>query len=126
FVLPSHQENFGMAVAESLACGVPVLISREVNIWREVIADGAGLAEADTLEGTMAVLRGWLEKTSEERNAMRARAKFCFANRFEIGRATRLLCEALEQRRTALPARNESMPCWLRTSRQLPSAGGAR
>src|SRR5581483_7733209 len=26
FALPSHQENFGIAVAESLACGVPVFI----------------------------------------------------------------------------------------------------
>ncbi len=36
FVLPSHQENFGIVVAEALACGTPVLISNKVNIWREV------------------------------------------------------------------------------------------
>ena len=41
FVLPSHQENFGIAVAEALACGTPVLISNQVNIWREVLADRA-------------------------------------------------------------------------------------
>ena len=27
FILPSHQENFGIAVAEALGCGRPVLIS---------------------------------------------------------------------------------------------------
>jgi glycosyltransferase involved in cell wall biosynthesis len=48
FALPSHQENFGIAVAESLACGVPVLISREVNIWREIEAVHAGLVASDT------------------------------------------------------------------------------
>ena len=39
FILPSHQENFGMSVAEALSFGVPVLISNRVNIWREIDAD---------------------------------------------------------------------------------------
>ena len=43
FVLPSHQENFGIVVAEALAAGVPTLLSSKVNIWREVQADGAGM-----------------------------------------------------------------------------------
>ncbi len=36
FILPSHQENFGISVVEALACGVPALISDKVNIWREI------------------------------------------------------------------------------------------
>ena len=40
--LPSHQENFGLCVMESLACGVPVLISPHVNLAPEVTAAGAG------------------------------------------------------------------------------------
>src|SRR5262249_60464072 len=36
FMLPSHQENFGISVAEAIGCGLPVLISDKVNIWREV------------------------------------------------------------------------------------------
>ena len=36
FILPSHQENFGVAIAEALACSIPVLITDKVNIWREI------------------------------------------------------------------------------------------
>ena len=43
FVLPSYTENFGMTVVEAMACGCPVVISDQVNIWREVQDAGAGL-----------------------------------------------------------------------------------
>jgi glycosyltransferase involved in cell wall biosynthesis len=96
FVLPSHQENFGIAVAEALACGIPVLISHQVNIWREIAGDGAGLVQPDTVEGTTALLRDWLTKSSEERDQMRAAARRCFADRFEIDRAASNLLNVLQ------------------------------
>ena len=42
FVFPSYEEAFGMVVVEAMACGTPVLISKGVPIWDEVVADGAG------------------------------------------------------------------------------------
>jgi glycosyltransferase involved in cell wall biosynthesis len=86
FVLPSHQENFGMAVVEALSCSVPVLISDKVNIWREIREDGAGLVEPDTIEGTRRLLDRWLTMPEADRRTMKARARTCFENRFEIGR----------------------------------------
>ena len=84
FVLPSHQENFGIAVAEALACGLPALISDKVNIWREVTGDGAGLVGEDTGEGTTRLLRDWLALAPEAQAEMRRSALRCFSERFEI------------------------------------------
>jgi glycosyltransferase involved in cell wall biosynthesis len=84
FALPSHQENFGIAVAEALGCGLPVLISDKVNIWREVEGDGAGLVGPDTLAGTQGVLGRWLALDARARSAMRAQASASFSRRFTI------------------------------------------
>lgn len=84
FVLPSHQENFGIAVAEALACGTPALISDKVNTWREIKADRAGLAAPDNLAGTCSLFRGWVEMSEADRLAMRESALLCFEKRFHI------------------------------------------
>jgi glycosyltransferase involved in cell wall biosynthesis len=42
FVLPSYYENFGIAVAEAMAVGTPVVISDRVHIWQEIAAASAG------------------------------------------------------------------------------------
>jgi len=102
FALPSHQENFGISVAESLACGVPVLISNQVNIWREIQQDQAGLVADDTQAGTEALLTQWLGTPVEAWQAMRGRAQDCFNARFRIDRAAASLIEAM-QRAVPLP-----------------------
>ena len=96
FVLPSHQENFGIAVVEALACGTPVLISDQVNIWREIAADGAGLVEPDTDEGTLRLLQRWRGLAAEPRREMGATATASFHRRYEIGAAARSLVAVLQ------------------------------
>jgi glycosyltransferase involved in cell wall biosynthesis len=91
FVLPSHQENFGIVVAEALACGVPVLTSDKVNIWREVQAAGSGFVADDSGAGTQRLLDEWLSLSEAERLAMRGAAVAAFREHFEIEAfATRL------------------------------------
>jgi glycosyltransferase involved in cell wall biosynthesis len=95
FILPSHQENFGVAVAESLACGTPVLISKRVNIWREVADDGAGLAEANDLAGTTKLIREWLAEPRQRWAERRAAARACFERRFTIARSAESLVRVI-------------------------------
>jgi len=97
FVLPSHQENFGMAVAEALACGTPALISNKVNIWREIIADQAGLAAEDTLQGTVALLRDWIALSASQRCAMAVNAYACFDKHFRVEAAAESIRATIER-----------------------------
>lgn len=87
FVLPSHQENFGIAVAEALACGKPVLISDQVNIWTEIHEAGGGIIEKDTIEGILNMLRSWQKLSDERKLNMGLIASSIFRNKFEISSA---------------------------------------
>lgn len=97
FVLPSHQENFGIAVVEAMACGTPVLISDKVDIFSEIMEDQAGLVETDTQAGIDKLLSRWLDTSEENRKSMGERALACFNRRFEITGATRGLMDILER-----------------------------
>ena len=106
FILPSHQENFGLAVVEAMACGRPVLISDKVNIWREIEADTAGLFADDTVSGIESLLTRWFALSPGERGAMGERARGSFERRYQIDRATASLVEQLE----SFGATNEVSP----------------
>jgi glycosyltransferase involved in cell wall biosynthesis len=94
-ILPSHQENFGVVIAEALACGKPVLISDKVNIWQEVLADGAGFVADDSVAGASVNLAAWLRLSRDEYAAMGLRARACFDTRFEISRTAQRLLEVV-------------------------------
>ncbi|CAN7238764.1 glycosyltransferase [Trinickia sp. LjRoot230] len=96
FALSSHQENFGIAVVEALACGLPALISDKVNIWREVASDGAGLVAPDTVDGTQRNLRRWFAFDQREAARMRAQAAATFRARFTVEAHTHQLLDVLE------------------------------
>jgi glycosyltransferase involved in cell wall biosynthesis len=95
FILPSHQENFGMALVEALACGKPALISNKVNIWREVTEMQGGLAEDDTAAGAVSLLNRWMTLRPEQQKLMAVRAKQCYESRFSVEMATKRMLRAL-------------------------------
>jgi glycosyltransferase involved in cell wall biosynthesis len=97
FILPSHSENFGIVVAEALACGLPVLTTNKVNIWHEVADSKAGFVENDTLEGVRQLLDNWIKLTEQERTAMGENAKMCFQQHFELDMVAKNLITTLKQ-----------------------------
>jgi glycosyltransferase involved in cell wall biosynthesis len=92
-VLPSHQENFGITVVESLAVGRPVLISNQVNICDEVELDGVGFVEDDTLEGTYRLLRKWVSASCEQKEIMALNARTSYLCRYTMNKTA----EAINQ-----------------------------
>ena len=96
FALPSHQENFGMALAEALACGVPALLSTAVNIHGQVTAAGAGFAELDDLAGTTRLLERWMALGPEERERMKTAAADCFRAQYHIRQTAERMIALLE------------------------------
>lgn len=97
FVLPSHQENFGIVVAEAMAAGTPVLTTKFVNIWREVLAADAGLVEDDTPLGILKLLEDFLSLDARRVARMRLNARQGFLDRFEITRVAVTLVQVLSE-----------------------------
>lgn len=96
FVLPSHQENFGVAVVEALASGRPVLLTHPVNISQDLEADGCALVESDTQEGITRLLTRWLELSSEQKAEMARRARETFARSYDMRRNAEAILRVFE------------------------------
>jgi glycosyltransferase involved in cell wall biosynthesis len=84
FVLPSHQENFGVVVAEAMALNRPVLVTNKVNIWREVEADGAGIVVDDKTEAVAAGLRQMCSLSSSQLDEIGRKGRLSFLNRYNL------------------------------------------
>ncbi len=108
FALTSHQENFGIAVAEALACGLPVLISDKVNIWREIDKDGAGLVEPDTIEGAARLLQRWMALDAPARDRMREQASQTYNTRYTAQAMARSLLDQMHAELAVLGRRPRS------------------
>ena len=71
------------------------MLSNKVNIWREIVDDGAGFAGPDTEDGTLAVLQDWLALDARARMDMQKQATQSFNKRFNIQSAVRHLTKVL-------------------------------
>ena len=65
FVLPSYYENFGIAVAEAMVAGTPVVISDQVHIWQEVHNSQSGWVAKTEVDSLTQKLKEALENPQE-------------------------------------------------------------
>lgn len=95
FILPSHQENFGIAVVEAMACKKPVLISNQVNIWKEIEDGQGGIIADDTESGVKQQLTEWLSLSDEKKAVMGQNAYLTYKKYFSVEEAAKKLASVL-------------------------------
>lgn len=95
FILPSHQENFGIAIVEAMACGKPVAITRCVNIWTVVEQYHAGYIFNDRLQDTIEVLERILKDAPESIEQFGKNAENAYTENYRPQNAAAQLLEAI-------------------------------
>ena len=92
FVLPSYSENFGIAVIEAMACGMPVVISNKVGIYREIEENRAGIV-VDT--DTESLYKGinLLIKNPELKTEIATNGRRFVQERYDINKVTDMMIQ---------------------------------
>jgi glycosyltransferase involved in cell wall biosynthesis len=93
-ILPSHQENFGVAAVEALGCGVPALLSTGVAIAEQVVQAGAGFSAEPSVTGIENLITRWLAERSE---TMRAAARACYLAHYQASTNVRQLLNLITE-----------------------------
>ena len=93
-VLPSHQENYGMVVAEACSVGTPVFLTNKVNLYREILDYDAGVVDNDSQLGVNNLVMEWVNGKHEQ---MKGHALKCFYEKLHISKTAKKILELFEE-----------------------------
>jgi glycosyltransferase involved in cell wall biosynthesis len=110
FVLPTHSENFGMTVAESLAAGTPAIVSRGAP-WEGLVSQGAGWWIEIGVEPLIACLETALAQQRPFLQAMGQRGRSWMQTDFSWPHLARQLAETY--RWILAGAARDQCPAWV-------------
>ena len=83
-LLPSHGENFGVAIAEALSVGKPVIITKKVNIASIISKYKAGYTLSDNVKSFSKGLKKFEKLNHSSLNKISKNAKLCFDENFNL------------------------------------------
>jgi glycosyltransferase involved in cell wall biosynthesis len=89
FLLPSHQENFGIAIVEAMACKTAVVVSNKVNIWREIEAGKGGILVNDTMQSLTEGIVNWVNLSKDAQTQMGLHAYNTYLQHFMVVETSR-------------------------------------
>ncbi|WP_414543265.1 hormogonium polysaccharide biosynthesis glycosyltransferase HpsP [Nostoc sp. CCY0012] len=96
FVLPSYYENFGIAVAEAMVAGIPVVISDQVHIWQQVHDSESGWVGATDVSELVELLQAALQNPQERQRRGLNAQKYALQH-FSWGAIARQIVSAYQQ-----------------------------
>ena len=85
FVLPTYSENFGIVVAEALACGTPVLTTKGTP-WAELESEHCGWWIDLNKSSMVKALLSFLECTENELESMGQKGRKLVEAKYSTGK----------------------------------------
>ncbi len=96
-LLPSHGENFGVSLVESLSFSKPVLTTFKVNIYKDILNYKAGLVSKNTVNGFTKILKQFNKFDNRKINKYSNNSYICFKKNFNLESKNNELAKLLKK-----------------------------